>query len=381
MAGSQHHGAGFPLRRSVAVWQMLGDERHELIADKACLARTRLGHRHPAIDGCASDFQLDALAEDGNDLGVLRRLGAEIDVDRRHDSGSGTERCRRADDWGAGRLRGLRLPAGSVARHRGFHRSRLLRRRNVFAVQASRQEHAHHRPLNLALEPGDTGVGGLTALLESDRELVAFGARFNRAADVTARDRGGRIGIIDSNVDRVLGGEQISEGRVDDRRAELCRNRGERASGSFSGFGTFDGADVDELEGRLRAKGAAATSVDPGWQRLRLAGSVRQRLFAGRFRRSNGRGPGRSAGGGWPGSGWFSHQLPCCSGPSLPPGGAGSVQTDLASGAVRPTVAGDATDGGLYRKRTTVKGLGDAGGKTYGGKHGQPAKTRRRLAR
>src|ERR671913_23364 len=93
MRGGQHDCAGLPLTWSI-VMNVLGDERHELIADKARLTGTGFGNRHPTIDRGARDFQLRALTEDSDDLGVLHRLSPKIDVDRRDDSGSGAKgRC------------------------------------------------------------------------------------------------------------------------------------------------------------------------------------------------------------------------------------------------------------------------------------------------
>src|SRR5918995_1959926 len=86
----------------------LTDERHELIADKARLTRTGCRYRHPAINGWASDFQFDALAKDGNDLGVLHWLRTEIDINRGDDSGAGGQRRRCTDDRGASWLCDLR---------------------------------------------------------------------------------------------------------------------------------------------------------------------------------------------------------------------------------------------------------------------------------
>ena len=47
-----------PASLSIAMMNVLGDDRHELIADKARLTGTGFGNRHPAIDRGARDFQL-----------------------------------------------------------------------------------------------------------------------------------------------------------------------------------------------------------------------------------------------------------------------------------------------------------------------------------
>ncbi len=92
----------------------------------------------------------DALAEDSDDLGVLRRLGPKIDVDRRDDSGSGAKGRCGADDRGAGRLRNLRDGRFRLWL-RDLGRGCLWRCSDVSAVQASCQEHAHQRPLAFVL--------------------------------------------------------------------------------------------------------------------------------------------------------------------------------------------------------------------------------------
>jgi len=97
----------------------------------------------------------------------------------------------------------------------------------------------------------------------------------------------------------VLGAEEISERRVDDRRAELGRNRGERTLWGFSRFIPFDGADVDELEGRLCAKAAAAAGVDAGRQRFTWLDEPADAREGDGLRRRNGRGPRRAAASCW----------------------------------------------------------------------------------
>jgi hypothetical protein len=67
--------------RTGVVLRLLGDERHELVADKACLASAGLGNRHPSIDRGTRDFQLDAFAEDGYNLCIVCWLGAKIHID------------------------------------------------------------------------------------------------------------------------------------------------------------------------------------------------------------------------------------------------------------------------------------------------------------
>jgi hypothetical protein len=176
----------------------------------------------------------------------------------------------------------------------------------------------------------------------------------------------------------MLGGEEIGKRRVDHCRAELSRYRGERALWSLSSFGTFDRADVNELEGRLRVKPAAATGVDPGWQGLAWLdespnpcwwGGLGDRYGCGALSIARG---SRLAGCRLAGS-RLSHELPCRSAAVSLSRGAGSVYTDLAGRAVRPPVAGDATDCGLHRKRAPVEGMRDAGGNAHRGKHGQSA--------
>ena len=93
----------------------------------------------------------------------------------------------------------------------------------------------------------------------------------------------------------MLGAEEIGERRVDDSRAELGRNRGERTLWGFSRFVPFDGADVDELEGRFRAEAAAAAGVDPGRQRLAWLNESADAREGNGLRRRNGRGPWRVA--------------------------------------------------------------------------------------
>ena len=183
---------------------MLGDERHKLIADKACcpepgsVTGTQPSAGAPVTSSSTPWPRI--VTTSASSAGSARRLTSIVVTTL----ASGAKRCRRADDWGAGGLRDLRDGGFGLGR-RGLHRGRLLRRRSVLAVQASRQEDAHQRSVAFALQPADTRVGGLTALLESDRKLFTIRARLHWAADVAAGDRGGRIGIVNSNVDSVLG--------------------------------------------------------------------------------------------------------------------------------------------------------------------------------
>ena len=178
----------------------------------------------------------------------------------------------------------------------------------------------------------------------------------------------------------MLGRKQIGERRIDDRRAELGRYRGERALRSLACFDTFDGADVDELEGRLGAKAAAAAGVDragsgsPGWMSP-------QRLLVGGLGRRNGCGAWSSAGGRRLAGGRALPRVALSFQSRTALGGAGSVETDLATGAISPTIAGNAADGGLHRNRTTVERLGNAGAIPMAASMASPRKTRRRLAR
>src|SRR5215203_4675095 len=122
---------------------VLGNERHKLVADKTCLSGAGFRHRNPTIDGGARDFQLDALTKDGNDV--------------------------RADHWGASDLCDLRRRRFRLCRW-NLCRNWLSRNRRVVAFQAARQEHSDQSAIVLCLQPSDTGIGRLTALLEANRE-------------------------------------------------------------------------------------------------------------------------------------------------------------------------------------------------------------------
>jgi hypothetical protein len=354
---------------------VLGNERHKLVADKTCLSGAGFRHRYPTIDGGARDFQLDALTKDGNDVRVFRWFSAEIHVDRGDDSGPGAKWSRRADHWGASDLCDLRRGRFGLC-HWNLCRNWLSRNRRVVAFQAARQEHSDQSAIVLCLQPSDTGISRLTALLEANREFVAVSTRVDWAADIAACDRGCRIGVVDANVDRVLGSKEIGERRVDDRRTELRRNCGERALRGFTSFVTFDGAYVDELEGRLGAKSTAAAGVDPGRQWLAWLDEPADAREGDGLRHGDGRGPWRVATGCR-----LAYQLPsrsargglCRSARGRLAGSTATVQADLAGGAVRSTIAAGAPDGWLNWNRTTVEGLGDARGNPNGGKHGQPA--------
>ncbi len=222
----------------------------------------------------------------------------------------------------------------------------------------------------------------MPALLEANRELVAVGARFDRATDIAARNRRGRIGVIDSNIDGVLGRKQIGERRIDDRRAELGRYRGERALRSLACFDTFDGADVDELEGRLGAKAAAAAGVDPGRQRLAWLDESPNACWWGGLGRRNGCGAWSSAGGRRLAGGRLSHELPSRSSPGQLSGGAGSVETDLASRrSPLPLLQATPPTAGCTGTGPPSNAWATPGAIPMAASMASPRKTRRRLAR
>ena len=206
----------------------------------------------------------------------------------------------------------------------------------------------------------------------------ALGARFDWAADVAACDRGGGIGVIDPNVDCVLGAEEIGERRVDDRRAELGRNRGERALRGFSRFVPFDGADVDELEGRLRAKAAAAAGVDPGRQRLAWLDEPADARERDGLRRRNGRGPWSGC---WLASCRLAYQLPGRADRRSPRGAQPPFRQTSPAAQSAPLVQPALPTAGWTGTGPPSKAWATPGATPTAASMASPRKTRRRLAR
>ena len=83
------------------------------------------------------------------------------------------------------------------------------------------------------MQPGNTGIRGLPALLKSDRELVPLGSGFDRSANVAAGEIGLNLVAREVDLDGVVRGGQLLQ-RLRDHRERGFGNHGIRVAGHFA---------------------------------------------------------------------------------------------------------------------------------------------------